>query len=227
LTVPETENNSNNGDFIIKYDITGVNTVVTNPKHANYSNPTISLGFGLSYLGIPQLNKAELIMEEVYEVPVKYKKEKEGENKEGEKKEGETKEESSDEKPKEDKEEPVVKTEESTKEGEEKKEDSKPIDETEFYTVQEKRTRKHTYKLDIERSFKSHKAYNESKPLMKQGRAILKLFNEYEETKLRTAEAKNRLESLMYSIPEITDDESFTKYGTLEEVEGLKKAAND
>lgn len=93
--------------------------------------------------------------------------------------------------------------------------------------MQEKKTRKHTYKLETTRTHKSHKAYNESADLMKQGKGILKLFRECEENKLRTAESKNRLESLMYSIPEIAEDVEFTKYGTPQEMEALKQAAKD
>ena len=91
----------------------------------------------------------------------------------------------------------------------------------------EKRTRKHTYKLTIAVSKKSHKAYNESATLMKQGKSILKLFQEYEQTKLRTAEAKNRLETLLYSIPSVIEDESLMAFGSTEESEGLRKAAAD
>ena len=75
LTIPQTAHSKQNGDYSIEYAVTGVNPIVENPKYVNYTNPTISLGFTMSYTGLPSLSKAELILEEEYIVPVKYKKE--------------------------------------------------------------------------------------------------------------------------------------------------------
>merc|ERR1712048_1332605 len=93
--------------------------------------------------------------------------------------------------------------------------------------VKESRVRKHTYKLNFIRSSKSHKAFNESKELMKQAKDTLKIFRDHEETKLKTSESRNRLESIMYRIPEYAVNEELMKYGTEEEVEDLKKTAKD
>lgn len=59
LVIPAPEHNTKNGDYWLEYEVTGVNPVIENPKHVNYTNPTISLGFAMSHVGIPNLNKAE------------------------------------------------------------------------------------------------------------------------------------------------------------------------
>ena len=210
LIIPKVESSVALGDWSVTYDVKGVNSVVENPKHANWTNPTISLGFGMSYTGIPSLNKAELIMEEEYEISVKYKKDATTTDA-AEKKEGDAT--------------------ETPKDGDsaEKKEGdaADAVKDDGEYTVQEKRTRKHTYKLEIVKSGKSHPAFNQFPSLMSDGKKILQLFREYEDRKFKNAEAKNRLESLMYSIPEITEDKSLTDFGTEEELEKLRQDAKD
>jgi hypoxia up-regulated 1 len=229
LIIPKVESSVALGDWSVTYDVKGVNSVVENPKHANWTNPTISLGFGMSYTGIPSLNKAELIMEEEYEVSVKYKKDATTTDAESaEKKEGEFFEGLKDLDYSEKKEGDATETPKDAESAEKKEGDATetPKDDGE-YTVQEKRTRKHTYKLEVSKSGKSHPAFNSFPSLMSDGKKILKLFREYEEKKLKNAEAKNRLESLMYSIPEITEDKSLTDFGTEEELEKLRQDAKD
>jgi len=167
-------------------------------------------------------------MEEEYEVSVKHKKEKKVEEKTPEEKkpdaESDTKSEDSASTTSTDSENSDATSTDSTDKKSEEPEISK---EEETETRMEKRSRKHTYKLDIKRSGKSHKAYSESKTLMAEGRSVLKIFKEYEQNKLRTAESKNRLETLLYSIPSVTEDESIMAFGTEKEAEDLKQAAKD
>lgn len=62
---------------------------------------------------------------------------------------------------------------------------------------------------------------------MSNGKTILKMFKEYEEKKFKDAESKNRLESLMYAIPEITEDTDLMNFGTPVEMEKLRQDAKD
>jgi len=131
-------------------------------------------------------------MEEEYEVAVKFKKEKPKDEKAPEEKKSET-----DSDAKSDDSASVTSTDSTNSDAgsdnsDKKSEDSEKPKEDEVETRMEKRIRKHTYKLEIKRTGKSHKAYSESKALMAEGRSILKLFKEYEQNKLRTAESKNR-----------------------------------
>merc|ERR1712194_431640 len=113
----------------------------------------------------------------------------------------------------------------TTESDSEKNEDGTPKEKE--WVVKEKRTKKHTYKLEIVRSAKSHKAFNEFPELMSNGKTILKMFKEYEEKKFKDAESKNRLESLMYAIPEITEDTDLMNFGTPVEMEKLRQDAKD
>lgn len=248
LTVPKigkVDGDSDEGDYYKQYEIVGVQKALEVESRANYTNPTISLGFTLNHRGIPQITRAELIQEETYEVEVEKKQDTPAKEQTTTEESPKTENENSEETPKteNDSDEKETSTTESSdsedkktdenenkeaSEGtqEKKAEEDKPAEEKPVVEkVKEQRVKKHYYQLHINTAKKYPAAYFEQEKLMKEGRSILKLFGDYEANKLKTSESKNRLEGIIYKIGELVQEDSFAKYATEAEIQDLKDTA--
>jgi len=82
-----------------------------------------------------------------------------------------------------------------------------------------------TVKLSDEGS--TQHRYLSNPELIKESKAILEAFSNYEIYIRKNAEAKNKLESLIYKSQEILDDESIAKYATEEEKVAIKQKGEE
>lgn len=184
---------SKGGVYTTTYNITGVAQELEKKKNAKLTNPRMTLGFSLDFLGFPYVSRAELLLDkEVKKTAVDLIDEDDKKKEEGEKKE-----------------------EEKKKEEGEKKEEEKV--ETKIKTVS--RT------LKVESVGINSKSLLHNKEGAEESARILSIFASYETFLKRNSETKNRLESLIYKIQEMVENENLIQYATEEEKATLSETA--
>lgn len=184
---------SKGGVYTTTYNITGVAQELEKKKNAKLTNPRMTLGFSLDFLGFPYVSRAELLLDkEVKKTAADLIDEDDKKKEEGEKKE-----------------------EEKKKEEGEKKEEEKV--ETKIKTVS--RT------LKVESVGINSKSLLHNKEGAEESARILSIFASYETFLKRNSETKNRLESLIYKIQEMVENENLIQYATEEEKATLSETA--
>lgn len=190
-----------NGDsFTTTYNVTGVAKELELKRNQNLKNPRMTLGFSLDFLGFPYVSRAELLFDK------EIKKSAADEIDEDDKKKAEKKDDKQDEK----------------KEGAESKPEEAKKDES---AKEEIITKVITRTLEVGNLGTNSGSMLHDKKAIKESSAILAKFARYEEFLKKNAEQKNKLESLVYKIQEMIENENVIQYANEEEQSELKKSS--
>lgn len=209
------------GELLATFKVNGIQAVATNHvgRKEGSTKPKVSLSFELTRSGLVNLAKAEAKLEELveYQEKVKITKEEtpeaekeeseEGENVDEEKVEGEKVDE---EKQEGEASEQTENSEESVEGETEEKEPQKP-EEPEYETITKTKMQPHTFPLNkIDREFEGLPLLNSTQ--IKQAKKRIAAFEKKDEMKLKTDEAKNNFESIMYSFRDWLQEEDNLLY---------------
>ena len=192
--------------YTTRYNITGVDKLLEKEKYQKMKNPRISLGFTLDYLGIPFVSRAELLLDK--EVIVESVKDKKDDKKKDDKKKDDKK---KDEKKKDE------------KKDEEKKDEKKEDDGTEA----KKKLKTIHKELKIDVVSRSSTSMLHDAEAIQESIGVLKEFKDYETLLKRNSQAKNKLESLIYHIQDLMENEETAKFASEEERKNLTQTATD
>ena len=202
-------------NFTVGYSVEGFERGLKSFEGKNITESKTNLYFEMDLLGVPKLKKADIRLKEEYweEVKVKIEK-KEEEKKEDEKKEedkGEDKEEKKEEDKEEKKEEEKGEDKDEVKldnneETEEKKEEEKP-EEPEYEIKKELKSRNLVVTLTVKQTNISVKTLKDFPEEWKKSKRLLKVYKQEEEQRKKILTMKNELESAMYELKEIANDE--------------------
>lgn len=208
-------------NFNVDYSVSGFESGLKSMEGKNITEWKTNLYFELDLLGIPKLKKADIKLKENYWEEVKVKIEKKEEQKEEEKKEekgeeqGKAEEKEQKEAKEEDKKEEDKSSEEGEKkagaedkkEGEKQEEEEKKPEEPEYEVKNELRTRNLVVSLRVKQTGISVKTLKDYPEEWKKSRRLLKVYKEEENQRKKILSMKNELESAMYELKEIVNDE--------------------
>jgi molecular chaperone DnaK (HSP70) len=195
-------------EFNVDYQISGFERGLKSMEGKNITESKTNLYFELDLLGIPKLNRADIKLKESYweEVKVKIEK-KEEEKKEGEEEgEKEEKKEGEGEEKKEGEEEKKEGEEEVNLDNSEEKKEEKPK-EPEYEIKNELKTRNLVVNLSVKQTQISVKTLSNYPEEWTKSKRLLKVYKEEEEQRKKILTMKNELESAMYELKEIANDE--------------------
>ena len=240
-------------NFTVDYKVAGFERALKSMEGKNITEFKTNLYFEMDLMGVPKLKKADIKMKEEYWEEVKVKIEKKEEDKKGEEEEKgeekkgkeevpekeEKKEESKEEEKKEEEKKDEEKKEEDKKDdekteekekkedGESKEEEKKP-EEPEYEIKNELKSRNLVINLSISQTEISVKSLKDYPKEWKKSKRLLKVFKEEEEQRKKILTMKNELESAMYELKEIVnDDEGKARFLSEEDKEKWLKFAGD